>query len=148
MYSTSRINHTAPCTSPLIKWSPAKEQGGIWNLTYTDSSWSTYQPNTRGQGRPGHSSSLNGSSANFGWTGGDVWFYGQVEEGGDAGVGYEVVCDEEKGRAYVLANDEGDLLGGCRGLKEGQHTAKLVLDGSRTVQLWRITWESTEGRSG
>jgi hypothetical protein len=70
-----------------------------------------------------------------------------VEDGSEVGVGYEVVCDGEKGRAYVFDNDEGNLLGGCRGLKEGQHEAKLILDGSRNVQLWRVTWESTESRS-
>ena len=133
MSAKARINHTVPCTSPVLKWFPAKEQGNIWNLTYTDSSWSTYQPNTRGQGRPGHSSSLNGSSVDFGWTGGDLWFYGQVEDDGEVGVGYEVTCDGQKNRAYVLDNDEGNLLGGCRGLTEGQHEAKLMLDGSRTV---------------
>jgi hypothetical protein len=145
MNDSQIYNVTLPCVSPMIKWSPGKERGDVWNLTYTESSWSTHVNNTMGRGRPGHSSAQAASYMTYTYTGRNAWIFGTTEDweqGGDPG--FRVLCDSDgTTKGYEALGLPGNLLGGCRGMRFGDHEVVLFVNGgAKRVQIWSVTTEA------
>ncbi|WVF68647.1 hypothetical protein IAT40_003417 [Kwoniella sp. CBS 6097] len=125
--------------SPTISYGPSRTgpSDSTWNVTYTDSSWSTYVNQTIGQGISSHYTTSVGANATLGWWGTAVYVWAEA-----ADQDIQVIVD---GQVNAKKVDGGWM---ATGLSEGWHRVRVKVVGGGGVRLYGITFTTGVGESG
>ncbi|WRT69479.1 uncharacterized protein IL334_006465 [Kwoniella shivajii] len=124
--------------SPTITYYPSRSgpPDQSWNVTYSDSSWSSYLNQTIGQGVSTHYTTHIGANASLGWWGTALYLHADGNES-DA----EVKVDNTTAKKV----DDGWMLDG---LSQGWHRISLRVIGNAGVGLKGITFTTGIGETG
>ncbi|WWC73475.1 uncharacterized protein I206_107445 [Kwoniella pini CBS 10737] len=132
-------NITVSDQSPTITYSPSRSgpSDQTWNVTYTESSWSSYLNQTIGEGISAHYTTHIGANASLGWWGTAAYLWADANEN-DAQVTIDGTQIAKKiFNGWMLDN-----------LEEGWHRIKLSVTGNGGVNLKGITFTTGIGEKG
>lgn len=114
-------NITLNSTSPIITYTPSRTgpSESTWNVSYTESSWSTWTNQTIGLGTPYHYTRARGAGASISWLGTAIYVYGGLTDTAN------LIWNLDGDGTSVKSGDE--LLGYIDGLQRGWHELSLEL---------------------
>lgn len=135
---TRPLNVSIPNNSPLLIYRPNVTSGlpsEAWNITWSESPWSKWQPKALGTGRSAHVTSNNTAYVYFSFVGTQIHFMGKCP-------GCNLTLFVDKDSYFGLTNDLGDAEGAVASsppMPFAYHTASLAITNG-TMELTNVVY--------